>query len=157
MNDQSAAYFVYRTPHGPVTIGVCAGCITHVALGEAEFAGERKPTELSNRAATELLEYFAGKRREFDLPLAPAGTAFQHAVWNELARIPYGQERTSTEVADALGRRSAMRAVGSAVRRNPVEILVPGHRVVSAQGKALGASKASLLRFALLEFERRNL
>ncbi len=157
MTDQSAAYYSYRTPHGLITIAVCEGCVTHVAFGEAEFPGARRPTELSNRAATELLEYFAGKRREFDLPLAPEGTAFQRLVWSELARIPYGRARTSSEIAVILGRRSSMRAVGFAARRNPIEILVPGHRVVNAKGKALGTDKASLLRFALLEFERRNL
>ena len=149
------SYFVYRTPYGPMTIRASAEGVTDVAFGDVALDGQRMPTELASRTATELLEYFAGKRRAFDVPVSPRGTAFQRAVWDELARTPYGETRTSAQLASALGDPGSYRAVGAAVRRNPVAVLVPDHRVVGADGRTPGAGKASQLRRALLAFERK--
>ena len=84
-------HYAYRTPHGLVTIATSDRGVTRVVFGDAPLPGERRPSELANRPATQLLEYFAGKRRAFDVPVAPAGPPFQLAVWRELERIPYGQ------------------------------------------------------------------
>ena len=148
-------HYAYRTPHGLVTIATSDRGVTRVVFGDAPLPGERRPSELANRTATELLEYFAGKRRAFDVPVSPRGTAFQRAVWDELARTPYGETRTSAQLASALGVPGSYRAVGAAVRRNPVAVLVPDHRVVGADGRTPGAGKASQLRRALLAFERK--
>jgi methylated-DNA-[protein]-cysteine S-methyltransferase len=86
----------------------------------------------------QLDEYFAGSRRSFDLPLAPAGTAFQSRVWDALARIPWGTTVTYGELAVRAGRPGAARAVGAAVGRNPISIVVPCHRVVGADGTLTG-------------------
>ena len=98
----------------------------------------------------QLDEYFDGTRTTFDLPLAPAGTTFQHRVWDELARIPRGTTITYGELADLAGHPGAARAVGAAVGRNPLSIVVPCHRVVGAHGALTGyagglARKAYLL------------
>lgn len=154
MAANTPAYFPYRTPHGTVTVRASDVGITDVAFGDVAMEGERRPSELANRAATELLEYFAGKRRAFDLPLAPSGTDFQRAVWDELARVPYGTTSTSADIARTLGRPSSYRAVGAAVHANPVAVLVPDHRVVGANGRPLGTGARSRLRAALLEQER---
>lgn len=154
MTARTGTYYAYRTPHGPVTIRVENGGITNVAFGDVELPGERRPSELASRAATELLEYFAGKRRFFDLPLAPDGSDFQLRVWDELARIPYGQSRTSAEVAAAIGSPGSYRMVGAAVRKNPIAVLVPDHRVTGTGGKPSGAGAETRLRAALLELER---
>lgn len=95
-------------------------------------------------------EYFAGSRATFDLALAPAGTPFQQRVWAELARIPAGTTVTYGELARRVGRPGAARAVGAAVGRNPVSIVVPCHRVVGSDGALTGyaggiARKAFLL------------
>lgn len=82
--------------------------------------------------------YFAGRRTRFDLPLAPAGTDFQLSVWQWLATIPYGQTRTYGEMARALGRPGASRAVGAANGANPLPLILPCHRVVGASGKLIG-------------------
>ena len=156
MTVQDSTYFVYPTPHGAITIATNDEAITRVAFGDIVLEGTKKPSELSNRAANELQEYFAGKRHEFDLPLDPKGSVFQRAVWKEIEHIPYGQSMTSSEIAGILARHSAMRAVGFAARRNPIEILIPSHRVVNARGQALGVDKVSQLKFALLKFEKRN-
>ncbi len=86
----------------------------------------------------QLREYFAGSRTQFDLPLAPAGTAFQLDAWTALRAIPYGETRSYTEQAAALGRPRAVRAVGSANGRNPIAIVVPCHRVVGSRGGLTG-------------------
>jgi methylated-DNA-[protein]-cysteine S-methyltransferase len=98
----------------------------------------------------QLDEYFAGSRASFDLALAPAGTPFQQRVWAELARIPAGTTVTYGELARRAGRPGAARAVGAAVGRNPVSIVVPCHRVVGSDGALTGyaggiARKAFLL------------
>ncbi len=90
-------------------------------------------------AAAQLDGYFAGERTEFDVPLAPAGTPFQLAVWAELTRIPYGKTVSYGEVAAALGKSPlASRAVGLANGRNPISIIVPCHRVIGADGSLTG-------------------
>lgn len=88
--------------------------------------------------ARQLGEYFAGDREAFDLPLAPVGTAFQLAVWQQLRAIPFGQTRTYGEIAAGLGNPKAVRAVGLANGRNPLSIVVPCHRVIGASGAMTG-------------------
>lgn len=153
---RASTYFVYPTPHGPVTIGVADGAVCAVALGEERMPGTRKPTELSNACANQLLEYFAGKRTAFDVPIAPKGTAFQQDVWRALQNIPYGQARTYSEVAEAAGHPDAYRMVGSAVKKNPLAVIVPAHRVIGANGHVVGTDRHAQLRAAFLELERRN-
>ena len=86
----------------------------------------------------QLDEYFAGRRSSFDLPLSPCGTPFQHRVWDELRRIEPGTTRTYGELAAAVGRPRAARAVGAAIGRNPISVIVPCHRVVGADGSLTG-------------------
>ncbi|GAB3525684.1 methylated-DNA--[protein]-cysteine S-methyltransferase [Arthrobacter monumenti] len=89
-------------------------------------------------ATGQLAEYFAGERRTFTLPLAPAGSGFQRKVWKLLTEIPYGETRSYGQLADQLGNRSVIRAVGAANGRNPLSIIVPCHRVVGADGSLTG-------------------
>ncbi|HUA10645.1 MAG TPA: methylated-DNA--[protein]-cysteine S-methyltransferase [Solirubrobacteraceae bacterium] len=89
-------------------------------------------------ARSQLEEYFAGERERFEIPLHAEGTPFELAVWGELARIPFGETRTYGEVAAAVGRPDAARAVGVACARNPLAIVVPCHRVVGADGRLVG-------------------
>jgi methylated-DNA-[protein]-cysteine S-methyltransferase len=86
----------------------------------------------------QLNQYFEGIRREFDLPLRMAGTAFQQRVWRELTEIPYGTTWSYGELAKRIGKPSASRAVGLANGRNPISILVPCHRVIGADGSLTG-------------------
>jgi methylated-DNA-[protein]-cysteine S-methyltransferase len=92
---------------------------------QAAPAAPEGTSRLLARAAAQLAEYFAGERREFDVPLGPRGTAFQRLVWGQLERIPFGETRSYGELAQALGRPSASRAVGAANGKNPLSILVP--------------------------------
>jgi methylated-DNA-[protein]-cysteine S-methyltransferase len=102
-----------------------------------EAQGVRRHPVL-DAAAEELAEYFRGVRRLFLTPLAPAGTPFQRAVWDEVALVPFGEVRSYAEVALEIGRPRAVRAVGGANARNPVPIFVPCHRVIGSNGSLTG-------------------
>lgn len=102
----------------------------------------------------QLDEYFAGSRATFDLPLAPAGTPFQRRVWEALTRIPWGTTVTYGELAVRAGHRGAARAVGAAVGRNPISIVVPCHRVVGADGTLTGYAGGIDRKATLLALER---
>ena len=157
MTPCDSRYFTYPTPHGPITIRITGQGVSAVVFGDVVMDGENKPSELANRLATEVQEYFAGKRRTFDTPINPAGTKFQMAVWNELQNIAYGQSKTSADIAKLIQAPTSFKAVGSAARKNPLALLIPEHRLVSAAGAPLGTGKEARLRKALLELERNNL
>lgn len=110
--------------------------------------------ELLQRAARELKEFFAGKRERFDVPLDLQGTPFQRSVWQRLLRIAAGTTRSYGEIAKELGSAKAVRAVGSAVGRNPVSVIVPCHRVVGSDGSLTGYAGGVDRKRALLELER---
>jgi methylated-DNA-[protein]-cysteine S-methyltransferase len=107
-------------------------------------------------AARQLAEYFAGERRTFDVPLSPHGTAFQQRVWRALLAIPYGQTRSYGELARAIGRPAAARAVGAANGRNPIAIVVPCHRVIGASGALVGYGGGMAAKRYLLDHEQRD-
>jgi methylated-DNA-[protein]-cysteine S-methyltransferase len=102
----------------------------------------------------QLEEYFAGRRRRFDLPLAPEGTPFQERVWRALLDIPYGETISYGELASRIGQRSASRAVGLANGRNPLPIVIPCHRVIGAGGKLTGYGGGLPIKQQLLTLER---
>lgn len=106
-------------------------------------------------ARVQLQEYFAGKRRNFDLPLHPHGTPFQRAVWEELGRIPYGVTLSYGELARRIGQPQAMRAVGAANGRNPLPIVLPCHRVIGANGSLTGFGGGLPTKRFLLALEER--
>lgn len=108
---------------------------------------------LISRAAQQLGEYFANQRREFDLPLAPHGTAFQLQVWQALRMIPFGETRSYAQQAQTIGKPAAMRAVGAANGRNPIPIIVPCHRVIGANGALTGFGGGLPIKQFLLRLE----
>ena len=120
--------------------------------GPAAGAGRERGFEA---AREQLAEYFAGERQEFDLPLAPEGTAFQHRVWALLRAIPYGETRTYGGLAREPGNPGLAREVGSANGRNPLPIIVPCHRVIGAGGKLVGYGGGLDRKRFLLDLELR--
>ena len=108
---------------------------------------------LLHEAARQLGEYFEGDRQAFELPLLAAGTGFQHRVWARVAAIPYGETRTYRSIAAVLGNPAMGRAVGAAVRANPLSILVPGHRVVAGNGALAGYAAGIEVKRYLLDLE----
>lgn len=102
------------------------------------------------RVLTQLDEYFKGKRQIFEIPTDASGTPFQKLVWEQLSQIKYGETRSYQQIANAIGHPQAVRAVGAAIGRNPLSIIVPCHRVIASTGKLTGfagglESKKSLL------------
>ena len=110
-------------------------------------------TPLTAQAAAELEEYFGRGRKTFTVPLSPHGTQFQLAVWKALRDIPYGQTRTYGEIAAAVGRPNAARAVGMANHDNPLMIFTPCHRVVGKDGALTGFACGLEVKRRLLELE----
>lgn len=104
-------------------------------------------------AQRQLGEYFAGKRLHFDLPLSPRGTDFQRAVWSTLAEIPYGGTWSYRDLAERIGKPTAMRAVGAANGRNPLPIVLPCHRVIGANGSLTGFGGGLPTKQFLLKLE----
>jgi len=131
------------------------------ALRELHFESSSRRVVESPRGATvlvtELREYFAGKRRTFDFPLAPRGTPFQLAVWNELLNIPWGETISYAELAFRIGKPSAVRAVGAANGANPIPVIIPCHRVIGSNGSLTGYGGGIERKQWLLALEGRRL
>lgn len=147
------------TPLGDLTVSEEGGSIVAIDWGRGR---DQDRTPLLEQAREQLQEYFDGDRLDFDLPLAPDGTAFQRRVWDALTRIPAGETRSYIEIGRAIGCRAA-RAIGQANGRNPIPILIPCHRVVAADGSLGGysggdgpATKRLLLDLERLALQRRT-
>ncbi len=115
---------------------------------------ESPEAKMIARTLCELDEYFAGKRRNFEIPMDAEGTDFQKKVWRRLQAIPYGQTASYAEIARSLKNEKAVRAVGAAYGRNPISILVPCHRVIGADGKLTGYAGGLKAKEKLLALER---
>src|SRR5262249_27663041 len=122
-DDGLAAILWENDRPGSVSLRVVAEDATHPILRDTEG---------------QLAEYFAGRRRTFDIPLDFAGTAFQKIVWQALLTIPYGETRSYAQIAKQIGHPQAVRAVGAANGRNPISIVTPCHRVIGSTGKLTG-------------------
>ncbi len=151
-------YSLMPSPVGPLTL-----VADDEALIGVHFDSE--PSGVEPRAAWtrddrrfrdargQLDEYFAGRRRSFDLPLAPRGTAFRQLVWKALQAIPYGKTATYGEIARAIGQPQASRAIGGANHHNPLAIVIPCHRVVGADGSLTGYGGGLARKRLLLDLE----
>ncbi|QES44713.1 cysteine methyltransferase [Streptomyces venezuelae] len=147
------------SPYGPLTLVATDGVLSGLYMTEQrhrpadETFGDRDPAPFG-AAIGQLEAYFAGELTEFDVPLRLDGTPFQRLVWDELRRIPYGETRTYGELAEALGKPSASRAVGLANGKNPIGVIVPCHRVIGANGSLTGYGGGLDRKQRLLTFER---
>jgi methylated-DNA-[protein]-cysteine S-methyltransferase len=151
------AYRHLDSPVGPLLVAASDAGLHGIEFPENRHPVRRTPHwregdhPMIDRTQRQLDEYFAGRRQLFDLPLAPAGTAFQLMVWNALAAIPFGSTWSYGQLAQRVGKPSASRAVGAANGRNPLPIVLPCHRVIGSGGALTGfggglATKAFLLR-----------
>lgn len=143
------------SPYGKLLILCEDGFVTGIRLARQN----EEPTvacSLCNLAAAQLQEYFQGSRANFDFPFRPKGTPFQTEVWNALLQIPYGQTRTYGQIAAAIGKPRAARAVGMACNRNPIWIVIPCHRVVGANRSLTGYAGGLDMKQQLLNMEKQN-
>ena len=147
------------SPVGPLFVAA-----DDAGLRAVEFRDNRHPVKrdgdwregddaVLRMARAQFGEYFAGRRRDFDLPLSPRGTEFQRTVWTTLATIPYGETISYAQLAARVGRPSATRAVGAANGRNPLPIVLPCHRVIGADGSLTGFGGGLPTKQFLLKLE----
>lgn len=134
------------TPVGSLMVAGDDSGLKHVAFSQAHFSAPtvqpQSDWELNEERLREpvkqLKAYFSGKLRNFDVPLAAEGTAFQKAVWDALCRVPYGATASYGDIARTVGNPAASRAVGLANGRNPIAIVVPCHRIIGSNGRLVG-------------------
>jgi methylated-DNA-[protein]-cysteine S-methyltransferase len=144
----------FAAPVGRIIVMADDEAVTRIELtAKHRPAGKPKLNAILTRAQKQLVEYFTGKRENFDLPLKPEGTAFQRKVWNALAKIPFGQTRTYGQIAKTVKSPAASRAVGAACGRNPLPIVVPCHRVVGSSGNLTGFGGGLAMKEWLLKHE----
>lgn len=135
---------VFPSPVGPLIVAADGAGLRLIEFQNPRHPFQREPgwreseDEVLQRTRAQLDEYFAGQRRQFDLPLAPRGTDFQRTVWSALAGIGYGETISYLQLATRIGKPSATRAVGAANGRNPLPIVLPCHRVIGADGSLTG-------------------
>lgn len=151
-------HFLMESSLGTLTLVNTDGVLSGIYMPEHKRGPQ--PEALGTRArsgfeqtVSELQEYFDQQRTVFTLPLAPEGTDFQQRVWKQLRNIPYGETRTYAQLADAIGNRAAIRAVGLANGRNPISIVVPCHRVIGSDGSLTGYAGGLDRKRFLLELE----
>jgi methylated-DNA-[protein]-cysteine S-methyltransferase len=152
----TTATVLLPSPVGPLRIRREDDAVTMIGFADALVTrhGAATADPLLEVACRQLDDYFAGELREFDLPLAPNGTAFQLRVWEQLRRIPYGSTVSYGDIAARLGMPpGASRAVGLANGANPIAIVVPCHRVIGADGTLVGYAGGLHRKRYLLELE----
>ena len=147
---------IYNSPVGRLLVEVENGFLVRLDFADGIPAEGKNGNEsaLLAKVAMQLDEYFRGARKNFDLPLNPAGTEFQRKVWDALLAIPYGETRTYREIAEAAGCPRGFRAVGMANNKNPIAIIIPCHRVIGSNGKLVGYASGLGRKEALLALER---
>ena len=147
------------TAIGVVGIRACGGRIARLYLPKAAMprvsAGECESADklLLAEAFAQLNAYLAGRLKVFDLPLETGGTPFQREVWSALCRVPYGKTASYAEIARAIGRPKAARAVGMANHANPIAIIIPCHRIIASGGGLGGYGGGLALKRRLLALE----
>ena len=151
-----------ESPVGELLIAADENALTMIGFREGRHPGKvvegwRRGGPLVAEARRQLGEYFRGRRRRFDLPLAPSGTPFQLRAWRALRDIPYGATRSYGEQARAMAQPRAVRAVGAANGRNPIAIVVPCHRVIGGDGRLTGYGGGLYVKRFLIDLERRGM
>ena len=155
-------YYTYAaSPIGQLLLAGSADALQVIGFPHGDKArradiGWERYDEPFKKTARQLNEYFAGERREFELELTPEGTKFQVQVLEALRGIPYGETRTYRDIAVAVGRPKAVRAVGNANGRNPLPIVIPCHRVIGSDGSLTGFGGGIEAKRYLLDLEQQH-
>lgn len=154
----AVSYCVVQSPVGRILLAGNTRALTHLSFQEGRHPIEPDPRWVYaekpfQRPIRQLQEYFSGKRKTFTIALAPQGTPFQQRVWQALRTIPYGRTRSYGQIAKAIGKPKASRAVGAANGQNPISIIVPCHRVIGSTGKLVGYGGGLSIKETLLAHE----
>ena len=144
----------YRSEIGPIEIVGNQKGILNITFVEKAFRSDRNPPACMTECLRQLDEYFKGKRQKFSVPLILEGTGFQKAVWRQLQKIPFGRTASYGDVARAIGRPRAFRAVGNANNKNRIPLIIPCHRVIGSDGKMVGFGSGIWRKEWLLDHEK---
>jgi methylated-DNA-[protein]-cysteine S-methyltransferase len=150
----------HKTEIGELALGSFDGRLCVLGSGDDVKAGVLdgrfvvRDDDILERTGRQLDEYLSGTRKEFDIPLLLMGTDFQRSVWNALLQVPYGATASYLQIARAIGKEKAVRAVGNACRANPIGIIVPCHRIIGSDGSLVGYYGGLSLKRRLLNLER---
>ncbi|UCF91476.1 MAG: methylated-DNA--[protein]-cysteine S-methyltransferase [Desulfobacterales bacterium] len=158
---EPVTFTYFQSPWGQILVAQNPRGLTAIQFRQGSNVKAPDPRwrfvrKLDGDAVAQLQAYFAGERREFDLPLALEGTPFQREVWMALREIPYGATVAYADLARRIGRPHAFRAVGAANGRNPLPIVVPCHRVIGSDGTLTGYGGGLHIKAALLALERKH-
>jgi methylated-DNA-[protein]-cysteine S-methyltransferase len=151
--------YVMKSKVGPLYLVASKDGLQGVSFNKkrirsAKVLGSSKPEEkILSKTAKQLKEYFAGRRKQFEIPFNLSGTYFQKKVWKELSKIPFGKTLSYKDIARKIKNPKAVRAVGSANGKNPVCIIIPCHRVIAADGSIGGYSGGIKIKKQLLKLE----
>jgi len=152
---EKIAYQIYDTPIGKIALGSIGEDLVMCSFECENIEGIKAETDCLKRAYKQLMEYFEGQRRIFDLNYRfLKGTSFQHQVWRALLEIPYGEIATYQQIAQKVGSPQACRAVGKANHDNPIAIFIPCHRVIGAHHQLVGYAGGLEKKSFLLNLER---
>ncbi|MBC6368774.1 methylated-DNA--[protein]-cysteine S-methyltransferase [Algoriphagus sp. AK58] len=143
---------IISSPFGNILLESREGCLSRLQFTEEQTDDEMLDQVLLS-AKEQLEEYFAGKRKNFDMPIGLGGTDFQRKVWMEVAKIPFGQTTTYMKLSQKLGNPAAIRAVGAAIGANPILVILPCHRILGSDGSLTGYAGGLDRKKALLELE----
>ena len=153
-------YDSFESPHGKMLLVASEKGVSGIYFNRQKYFPETKKDwkrderhAVLKQAKRELLEYFAGKRKRFGVPLAPDGTPFQRSVWKAISKVGFGKTLTYGELAAKAGRPGSARAAGAATGRNPIGIIVPCHRIMGANGSLTGYAGGLRKKRALLALE----
>ena len=149
-------YGVFETTIGTIKIEEQNQKIIRLTVLDVKPKDMGKPSMVIKKAYKQVCEYIEGKRQNFDLPLDPIGTEFQKSVWDQLIYIPYGETRSYKDIAIAIDKPKAYRAVGNANNKNPIPIIIPCHRVIGSGGKLVGYAYGLELKKELLDIEKQT-
>ena len=147
----------YLSPIGPLEVSGTSEGIVSVTFVKTRLPSDRNLPECVKEGIRQLEEYFKGARKNFSLKLLLQGTPFQKLVWQRLKKIPYGKLASYGEVARAIGKPNAYRAVGNANNKNPIAIIIPCHRVIGSDGTLVGYGGGLWRKEWLLDHENPSL
>jgi methylated-DNA-[protein]-cysteine S-methyltransferase len=155
MNKERLQHYVRKFPVGNLKFTSNGKQLTEISFVIESENGTKDI--IIEQAIKQIDEYFAGIRKDFDIPLKLTGTEFQNKTWKALQNIPFGGTKSYSELAAMMGNPKAVRAVGGANNKNPFPIIIPCHRVIGADGSLTGYAGGIEVKKYLLELERKNL
>ena len=149
--------YTYNTQIGNITIIEKDGYIANLYINYNNIKTIQKETKLISQTANEIKEYLDGNKKSFSIPIKIEGTDFQKKVWQELLKISYGETRSYKDIAININNSKACRAVGTAIKNNPIPIIIPCHRVINSNKNLGGYAYGLEIKKILLKIEKNDL